>query len=342
MTGRITGPLRRHPWRAASVALLLVFLGVNAVAFVQAWAMTHFVGGGDRTASPERLTRLQEVGILFTGVRVPRPANARTPAAVGLPFATRHVASDGLDLEAWAVPAAADNAHGRGRAVVLMYHGYSTAKSSLLSAAVACHGLGCDVEMVDFRGSGSSGGNVTSIGYREADDVAATVADARRWRPGEPVVLLGQSMGAAAALRAVGDLHCPADGLLLESPYDRLLSTADNRFASMHLPAFPMARLLVFWGGVQQGYWAFGLNPADSAAGVRCPAVVFQGGRDPRVTMAQARSVYDALGGPKQFEVFPTAGHCGFREADPARWRRTVDAFLAGLADGPRQATTGR
>ena len=316
---------RRRWWRAVLLLVVLAIVGLNGLAFVQAWGMTHFVVGGPKTAGPEKLSRWAEAGVLLTGVRVPRPVDAATPADVGLPFTVGHVAStDGVTLETWRVPA------DRHRAVVLMYHGYSAGKSSLVTAAAAFHDLGCDVVLVDFRGSGGSTGDTTTIGYREADDVVATVADARRSlpRPGEPVVVFGQSMGAAAGLRAVGDLHLPVDGLLLESPYDRLRSTAANRFRSMHLPAFPMADLLVFWGGVQQGYWAAGLNPADSAAGVRCPAVVFQGGRDARVTTAQARAVFDGLGGPKQFERFPTAGHCGFRQADPARWRRVVGTLL--------------
>ena len=312
--------------------ILLVLLAVNAVAFVQAWAMTHFVVGGSRTASPEHLTRLETATLLLTGIRVPRPVDSLTPAAVGLPFQTRHVASNGPNLETWFIPVAG----GQHRAMVVMYHGYSSGKSSLVTAAVRFHDLGCDVELVDFRGSGGSSGNTTTIGYREADDVSATVADARASliRPGEPIVLFGQSMGAAAILRAVGDLHVTAGGLLLESPYDRLRSTAANRFRSMGLPAFPAADLLVFWGGVQQEYWAFGLNPAGSAAGVHCPAVVFQGGRDPRVTTPQALAVYDRLAGPKRFELFPTAGHCGFREADQPRWRHVIETFLDTLPPG--------
>jgi pimeloyl-ACP methyl ester carboxylesterase len=304
---RCAAAVRRRPGRTALLALAVLLVAGNGVAFVQAWSMTHLVPGGSKTLSPEKLTSLGKLRVLLTGIRVPRPVDTTTPADLRVPFTTRHVASDGLDLEVWAVPS---DAH---RAMVLMYHGYGASKSSLVVPAVQFHNMGCDVELVDFRGSGGSGGNVTTVGYREADDVAATV----------------------------GDLHVPADGLLLESPYDRLRSTAANRFSSMGLPPFPAADLLIFWGGVQQGYWAAGLNPADSARSVRCPAIVFQGGRDARVTTAQARSVFDGLGGPKQFELFDTSYHCGFREADPARWRRTVEAFLDTVAGAATPNPTG-
>ena len=291
--------LRRRPWRTLAVLLLLAVVAANAVAFRQAWTMTHFAVGGAKTLRPEKLSMAGKLGVILTGVRVPRPTDTATPADVGLPFAVGHVPSDGQTLLTWTIAAP------RHRAVVLLYHGYSTSMSGLVPVAAELHGMGCDVELVDFRGSGGSTGNSTTIGYREADDVAATVAATRATHSGEPVVLLGQSMGAAAVLRAVGDLHVRTDGLLLESPYDRLRSTAANRFASMGLPAFPAADLLIFWGGVQQGYWAFGLNPADSARGVRCPAIVFQGGRDPRVSTPQARAVFDALAGPETVRAVP-------------------------------------
>ena len=41
-----------------------------------------------------------------------------------------------------------------------------------------------------------------------------------------------------------------ADAVVLECPFDRLLTTVEHRFELMGVPAFPLARLLTFWGGV--------------------------------------------------------------------------------------------
>jgi alpha-beta hydrolase superfamily lysophospholipase len=308
---------------------VLMMLAVNALAFIQAWAMTHFIAGGVRTSAPEQLTATRKLWVLLTGVRVPRPNNTINPADVGLPFQTFHVRANKVDLELWSVPA---TNHPRG--LVLMYHAYVSSKSALLSAAQQFHQMGYDIEMVDFRGSGGSSGNSTTIGYREADDVAATVADARQHHmsPHEPVVLFGQSMGAAAVLRAVGDLDVPADAIIIESPYDRLLSTAQNRFEAMHLPAFPLAQLLIFWGGAQQGYWGFSMNPAESATRVRCPVLMFHGQLDTRVTPAQAHAIFDHLNGPKELEWYDQAAHCSFLSSDPERWKRAVSTFLNRVA----------
>jgi hypothetical protein len=320
-------PMRRRLWRRAFVSVLLVtVLGVNGLAFVQAWSMTHFVAEGTRTERPEALSLGRKVWVLFTGVRIPRPQNDSDPASIGLSFQTRHVRANGVDLEVWSIPADKPP-----RGLVLMYHAYVASKSSLLPAAQRFHRMGYDLELVDFRGSGGSSGNSTTHGYREADDVAATVADARRhlFSPHQQIVLYGQSMGAAAMLRAIGDLGVFVDGIIIESPYDRLLSTADNRFHAMHLPAFPLARLLVFWGGLQQGYSGFAMNPAESATRVHCPALMFHGQLDVRVTPEQARSVFANLAGPKQLEWYADAGHTSFLSTDPARWENAVSKLLS-------------
>jgi hypothetical protein len=85
--------IRRHPWRTAMAIAALLFFLLNVVAFVQAWSMTHFVTGGSKTDSPEKLTLLDKAAILLTGIRVPRPVDRQTPADMGLPFVTRHVTS---------------------------------------------------------------------------------------------------------------------------------------------------------------------------------------------------------------------------------------------------------
>jgi pimeloyl-ACP methyl ester carboxylesterase len=97
----------------------------------------------------------------------------------------------------------------------------------------------------------------------------------------------------------------------------------------MGLPAFPLANLLVFWGGEQLAYSGLRLNPAEYAAQVHCPTLVFQGDLDRRVTTSQAKNVFDHLAGPKQFELFPNCGHCAFLAQDPKRWTSTVANFLS-------------
>jgi hypothetical protein len=52
------------------------------------------------------------------------------------------------------------------------------------------------------------------------------------------------------------------------------------------------------------------------------------GEHDPRATMAEARAVYDNLGGPKWFVEFPGAGHEALLGVDAELWKEQVQHFL--------------
>lgn len=291
--------------------------------------MTRFTIGGERTRRPEELSLGRKVWTLATGVRVPRPENRQDPGDRGLPYETEAIADGrGERLEGWHVPGA-----GRG-GLALMFHGYASSKASLLDAAVAVHAMGWDAFLVDFRGSGGSGGRETTVGFFEADDVARALDHARARWPGRPAVLYGVSMGAAAVLRAVAADGVRPDAVILEAPFDRLLHTVRNRFRSLGAPAFPAADLLVFWGGVQGGFNGFRHDPAEYARSVTCPSLLLHGGADARVTEEEARRVFDNLAGEKELVLFPGLAHQSLVRAQPAAWREAVGRFLGGVAGG--------
>lgn len=317
----------RERWRLVTASLLVAaFVAVNTVAWLHARAMSRFVRTGGRTASPEKLGVLAKARVLLTGVTLLRPENRRTPKDIGLEFQTvRFPGAKSIQLEAWFMPSAAPTTNG----VVLLFHGYGASKDSLLSPAVELSALGWDTLLVDFHGSGGSAGDTTSVGWHEAEDVAAAFAAAAKFAPSRPRVLYGVSMGAAACLRAVHALKVKPDALILECPFDRMLTTVQHRFHAMRLPSFPFAELLVFWGGQSGGFNAFAHNPVDYAPAVRCPTLMMHGGKDPRVSVREVERIYEKLGGGKSLVVFPKLGHQSYVEADLNVWREQVKGQLA-------------
>ena len=301
------------------VGAVVLFFMINAIAFRHAWRMTHFVVAGTRTLSPNQLSALGKMWVLVTGVSIPKPEAGRllTPHR-DVTFTTR----DGVKLAAWDVPATSN------RAVAIFFHGYATSKAVTIRESAILREFGLRTVLVDFRGSGDSGGWVTTVGWKEALDVAAAVAWTHREWPGVPVILYGQSMGAAAVLRAISDEGVQTDGIILECPFDRFLTTVGHRYELMNLPAFPFAHLLLAWGGIQNGFNAFRLNPVTDAAKVTCPALVIDGERDPWVRPAEARSVAQAMHGQTQCVIFTNAGHGGYWLAAGDEYRKTIGNWL--------------
>jgi alpha-beta hydrolase superfamily lysophospholipase len=319
---RLFSWLRRH-WKKLAACFLSGVVAVNLLAANHARSFLIYTPSGDGPPQPESLSTLGKFGVPLSGVSVPRPINSADPSSVGLAFAAHRIEIGSDWLEVWHVPAA-----GASRGIVLLFPGYSAAKESLLPESGTFHRMGYDVLLVDFRGAGGSSGSDTTLGIREAEDVAA-VAEfaAERW-PGPPVIPFGRSMGAAAILRAVGRLGISPAAAIVECPFDRMLNAVRNRFIAMAVPSFPGAELLVFWGGRRLGFDGFSHNPADDAATVLCPTLVLAGSDDTRATPSQVRAVYDRLPGDKHWHLFEGTGHEAFRQGAPADWDREVEAFL--------------
>jgi uncharacterized protein len=303
--------------------VLCALVVVNGMAYMQARAMTQYAAGGARTGAPERLSLLDAASAVAFGVRVPRPENRATPASVGLPFTTHIITNtDDSTLEAWFIGRAEP------RPLVLMFGAFAVSKDSLLQPAATLYALGYDALLVDFRGTGGSSGSDTTLGVREAEDVARSFAYAQATWSDRQIVLYGVSLGAVAAMKAIATHDVAPAALIIESPFDRLLTTVGNRFRVMGLPAFPGAELLVFWGSVQQGYNGFAHNPVVVADYIDCPTLLLHDDLDTRVSLAQARSIYERLAGTKQMVRFPDTIHASAWQADPARWTQHVAQFL--------------
>jgi alpha-beta hydrolase superfamily lysophospholipase len=179
---------------------------------------------------------------------------------------------------------------------------------------------------VDFRAAGDSEGWVTTVGWKEARDVAAAMEWARQAYPELPVILYGQSMGAAAVLRAIAAEGVAPAGIVLESPFDRFLTTVGHRYRRMGLPAFPFAHLLLFWGGVQHGFNPFQFQPVRDAEQARAPALVLGGEHDAWARPAEVRRVAAAMRGPTECVIFTNRGHGRFVGEE---YRRVVGNWLA-------------
>ena len=314
-------------WIGVGLLLLMAaFAGLNVLAYRHAYALLHYGTAGEHTHNAGALSLWRKAKVLLVGVNVPRPRGHGTPSTVGMPFREVTLSSTStVQLGAWLCPKK------DATTVVILFHGYASEKSTVLAEARQFYDLGCAVLMVDFRGSGKSSESYTTLGYDEAEDVAAAVAYARAQWPGSRRVLFGQSMGAAAVLRAVSQLGVKPDAIILESVFDTLLNTIRHRFASMGVPSFPSAELLVYWGGRQMGFDGFAHNPADYAANVTCPALILHGTGDARVPVEDARQVFEHLGGPKHFVEFSTVGHESCARHNQAQWRQAVGSFLLHL-----------
>lgn len=294
-----------------------VFVLMQLVAVFHAYKFTHFAEAGAKTPKPAQMTTGQKLQTVFFGISNPRPENHEFPRTA---YQVVALQGDKL-LECWRIPVA------RPRGTVVLFHGYGGSKATMLDKAEVFGRLGYETVLVDFMGSGGSEGNQTTIGFLEAKQVTRVYDYARQSCAG-PVYLFGTSMGAVAIMKALQDDAITPAGVILECPFGTLYKTVCARFDAMGVPTFPMAGLLVFWGGLQNGFWGFSHNPERYALSVKCPVLLLYGQKDPRVSHAEIKTIFKNLRGPKTLKTYPQAGHENYLKNYRTQWTRDVQTFL--------------
>jgi alpha-beta hydrolase superfamily lysophospholipase len=102
----------------------------------------------------------------------------------------------------------------------------------------------------------------------------------------------------------------------------------------MKAPTFPMAGLLVFWGGVQNGFWAFNHNPIQYAKRIDCPTLLLYGARDKKVSRAEIDEMYTNLKGRKTLKVYELAGHENLLDKNKNEWAKDIQTFMSSNSSG--------
>lgn len=311
-------PKRRNPLKRLARILLIVFVLMNVIAAFQAYSFTHFDDTVGKRVNTDKLRRIDKLKMLFFGASLPRPVNTALPGQV---YETVTIQSN-VKLSVWYIKAV------QPKGTILLFHGYQGTKSNLIDISNAFIAMGYNTLLVDFMGSGASEGNQTTIGYKEAENVKAAY-DYIAQKGEKNIYLYGSSMGAAAVMKAINDYKLSPKAIVIGCPFGSMYGTVGKRFEIMGIPKFPMAGLLTFWGGVENGFWAFGHNPEDYAKNITCPTLLFWGEQDNRVSQEETDAIYANLNGQKLLHTFIHSGHGQYIDTEPEEWISTVRPFLA-------------
>lgn len=180
----------------------------------------------------------------------------------------------------------------RPRASVLVLHGNAGCAVDragfvpLLRTALPDKAL--SIHILEYPGYGARAGDPSQDSLLGAAAEAVSLAPA-----GEPLVLLGESIGSGVAAGVSARNPACIAGLVLLTPFDSLASVAQH-----HYPLLPV-RLLM-----RDQYPA-----ADWLRTLRNPAVFILAGNDEIVPAEFGQKLHDAYDGPKKLIIAPGAGH---------------------------------
>lgn len=304
--------------------LLVLFVLLNVVAAFHAYKFTHFYNTAPEKKRPEDMGFSDKAAAILFGIKYPK---SKTVDSLKSMHDTVYIKTqDSIKLEAWWLyPPPMPVFPWKG--TVIMFHGHGGSKSGMIKEAEAFYNKQYNVLMVDFRAHGNSEGNTCTIGYNEAKDVKAAYDFAKK-QIDQPVILWGVSLGAVAITKAVSDYNLKPDKVILEMPYATLIDAVKARLTIMGLPHQPFATLLTFWGGIEHGFWAFNLKPAEYVKKLQCPVLLQWGAKDNRVSKQETDIIYTNITMTKQLVIYNNAGHESLVKNDSILWNKSVSLFL--------------
>jgi pimeloyl-ACP methyl ester carboxylesterase len=200
---------------------------------------------------------------------------------------------------------------GNTKGTVIVFHGNAGTAADRGYYVKALDPLGYRVILAEYPGYGKREGELGERSF--VDDAHATVRLASE-KYGEPLFLLGESLGCGVAARLARDNSLNIDGFLLITPWDTLLAVAQT-----HFPWLP-----VRW---------FMKDTYDNIENLKLFSgriAVVGAQRDEIVPIGHARTLYQSLTGDKRMWVIQGAGHNDWpMRVGPLQWREWMD-FIRG------------
>jgi pimeloyl-ACP methyl ester carboxylesterase len=218
----------------------------------------------------------------------------------------------------------------------------------MVKKAPFVHSRGWNALLFDLRHHGQSGGEATTFGVREKDDVHAAIDLARERSPG-PMVLWGISLGGASVVMAASE-DPEVAGLICDSSFRDLRDTVAHhirlfrgwRWWMRAVPAWPVTDEVLYWMGRRGG---FDPRAADVLAAARelggRPALFVANSDDRRVPKEIAFELAEAAGPASEVLIVPGESHGGAWRNGTAAYETAAASLLAaaaGRAEPPRVA----
>jgi len=234
-------------------------------------------------------------------------------------------ARDGTRIAGWYVPAKTASP-----VTELLCHGLGASKSGMWSILRGLHEADVNVLTIDLRAHGYSGGNLTTFGAKEPDDVLGAIDWLRlhHVEDSDRIVGVGASLGAAALIDAAArDVRI--DAVVSIGTFDSF-STLASEISEQHMVppiswltqamALPMASL-------HAGVDLSSISPGDHIADIwPRPVMIVHGANDEIIPFAHGKRLYDKAFSPRE-SVFTGGTHNGVLD-DPAIVARIVEFVL--------------
>ncbi|MFD2216639.1 alpha/beta hydrolase [Metabacillus endolithicus] len=197
---------------------------------------------------------------------------------------------------------------------------------------------GFHVLLCDHRFHGLSGGNYTSFGYYEKDDLKAWI-DYLSVRMGNRVFigLLGESLGAASALE-VSKRDNRVKFCIADCSFSDFSSLLKLRLRlDLRLRFYPLIDVISLLIKLRYG-WSFPeISPIKGLEKTKTPILFIHGKEDKFIPLQMTLDMFKRKKGNKKLYLVPKAGHAEAYNTDPKGYEKKVSDFIKEIESGLRE-----
>jgi len=236
--------------------------------------------------------------------------------------------ADGINLKGWFIPAAG----GETGKTIILCHGWGTNRGDLLRDTHFLAEKGFNLFYFDFRGSGESGGSISSVGYLETRDFDAAYdfLKARRQHAMEHAAVFGTSMGGSVAVFAAAkypELRC----LLAENTFRSYRRVIANwSWLRTKVPYYPLVPMTLAFVKMKLGADPEPFSPVHNIGKVKIPVMLINGDNDDIVPLPDAENLFGMCKAEKkQLWIITGASHGKCAEVGGEVYKNKVAQFFA-------------
>jgi pimeloyl-ACP methyl ester carboxylesterase len=250
-------------------------------------------------------------------IHPPRFYDLNTPSNYGLKYENISVlTSDKIKIKGWLIKS--DKANG----TVIVGHGYPFDKGNILPVAKFLY-PDYNIIFYDHRYFGESSGKISTVGYKEVEDVKAVVNFAKNKFPGKPIALYGFSLSGSAMLMAKTNVNA----IIADSPYAELNKMIEHTYFYFGSLKFPFVITTKFYAKIFLNIDPKKVSPVKAVKNLNTPIFVIHGEKDSQIPVENAYALKES--NPNiELWIVENTDHGYSYAINPKEYEKRVKSFL--------------
>ncbi|GGE75130.1 alpha/beta hydrolase [Priestia taiwanensis] len=297
-------PIRKRKWIRIIVSICVIGLvGVVGVSYYIGSSLVH----------PDR----KEVNI--------------SPADAGIPYESISFKNinDDVQLRGWSMKTKQPSDKW-----VIVSHGYGGNRAIWKEKTLEFYQFflnnGINVLTFDYRNSGESDGDTTTIGAMEKHDLLSAIQYIRAEYPSAEIGLYGVSQGAATSLLA-GSESDDIAFVIADSSFHELEDYLEENLPHWSgLPSYPFTPIILSIVPKMVGHEMEDVSPVLSMQYIDVPILLLHSKGDTAIPISSSQQMYEQYKDSKQikFIEYENPKHIKLFEDEPDRYKEDLEAFL--------------